>query len=1046
MSAPKVSVVMPIYNVEKYLQKCLESVMGQTLRDIEIICVNDGSTDSSPDIVRKCASEDSRIIVIDKDNTGYGNSMNVGIDAASGEYIGVVETDDYIEPDMFEVLYNTAIKHGVDFVKSDHYKFVIDKNGQEVSQYFAIDPSGTHYDRVINPQNTLSTFGLIMMTWSGIYSTEFLRKNNIRHNETPGASFQDNGFWFQVFTKSDKCYFVNKAFYHLRRDNPNSSVHQRNKVYAMCTEYDFIEQYLKNNGLFEKYSDIYYAQRCQSYHFTLKRISHEYILEFLKRFSEDFTIPIEKSLLKKASLPSHIWKYTNEIVKDPVEYYCRKFYNPLIPGEHTELEKQYLVIINKTLSRTLSEIEQSKEYRIGKIIRFLPNLCHTYSVKKSNGVAHPLRLAVSDAFNVGPNKTPSIGYVASDNNRSSGAFISMSVLARTLVNEHNCRAIVYTPKSGTGSELLKEYKLREKRIDSYDWVVPRDIVYDSKIKARLLFESVFTGLQSVKLARDLCLNNIDIVHINTTYAYIGYFAARLARVPVVWHLREMLEEDQGRKIVLKNRAYGIIARSDDIIAISGTVFSKYQPFFKDKIKLIYNGVDPSSFIKTRSPLFSEKTVKMIFVGGLSERKGCFFLINALEKYYEASNRDFNIVFIGKSNDKFLKMIKNSPISDKITYVGFQKDVSKFYRNADVAFTCSDHEAFGRITVEAMMSGCLVIGSNSGCTPELIDDGVTGYLYQKKDCDSFCATLQKALSNYENARSIALAGQEISLKKFTSERNALQVKEVYDADLIHRKSVSSKLMRNLVVCALSVIVDIPVRTMFAIRKIVDDDSKKYIDSAKKHIKNGNYAEALLQLENVKRTPEAQYLLATLYLNGQGVAANRKKAIQYLKKSLEGGNADSGQLLLKVISTGEGLNVSKKDVKSIVKLADRGNRGCQIFLALFYQRVSSDIESAIRYARLAASDGDNKSMIILIDLLEKGDVENCKESFKLCEDLACRGHAGAQYRMYVKYMKGIGTSADSVQAMQYLVLSAENGYPKATERIKTIGMSFGRKQSI
>lgn len=109
MSAPKVSVVVPIYNVEKYLRECLDSLVGQTLKEIEIICVDDGSTDSSKEIIREYMQKDTRVKMIAKEkNSGYGNSMNQGFDMASGEYVGILESDDFAEPAMFEKLYETA--------------------------------------------------------------------------------------------------------------------------------------------------------------------------------------------------------------------------------------------------------------------------------------------------------------------------------------------------------------------------------------------------------------------------------------------------------------------------------------------------------------------------------------------------------------------------------------------------------------------------------------------------------------------------------------------------------------------------------------------------------------------------------------------------------------------------------------------------------------------------------------------------------------------------------------------------------------------------
>jgi glycosyltransferase involved in cell wall biosynthesis len=106
---PKVSIIVPIYNVEKYLRECLDSIVKQTLKDIEIVCVNDGSTDSSLDIIKEYAEKDERVKYIDKPNSGYGISMNQGLDKAQGEYIGIVESDDFIKPEMFEELYNLAL-------------------------------------------------------------------------------------------------------------------------------------------------------------------------------------------------------------------------------------------------------------------------------------------------------------------------------------------------------------------------------------------------------------------------------------------------------------------------------------------------------------------------------------------------------------------------------------------------------------------------------------------------------------------------------------------------------------------------------------------------------------------------------------------------------------------------------------------------------------------------------------------------------------------------------------------------------------------------
>ena len=122
---PKVSVVVPVYNVEQYIFQCLESLRRQTIKDIEVICVNDGSTDNSAQIIQEFVSKDSRFRLIDKENEGYGKSMNIGIDAAIGEYIGILELDDFALLSMYEDLYEVAHKEDLDFVKGDFFRLFI---------------------------------------------------------------------------------------------------------------------------------------------------------------------------------------------------------------------------------------------------------------------------------------------------------------------------------------------------------------------------------------------------------------------------------------------------------------------------------------------------------------------------------------------------------------------------------------------------------------------------------------------------------------------------------------------------------------------------------------------------------------------------------------------------------------------------------------------------------------------------------------------------------------------------------------------------------
>ena len=195
----KVSIIIPVYNVERYLEECMESVLRQTLKSIEVICVNDGSTDGSLQMLEAYKEKDSRVVLVSQKNGGYGLAMNRGLERATGEYIGIVEPDDYVPLGMYEDLYQKAAEEKLDFVKADFYRFKRDKNWSMELYYNHLSPDSRDYNKVFDPSRTPYALRFIMNTWSGIYRREFIERCHIRHNETPGASFQDNGFFFQTF-------------------------------------------------------------------------------------------------------------------------------------------------------------------------------------------------------------------------------------------------------------------------------------------------------------------------------------------------------------------------------------------------------------------------------------------------------------------------------------------------------------------------------------------------------------------------------------------------------------------------------------------------------------------------------------------------------------------------------------------------------------------------------------------------------------------------------------------------------------------------------
>lgn len=346
----KVSIIVPTYNVEQYLVECLESIVNQTLQDIEIICVNDGSTDNSLKIIQEYASKDLRFKIIDKPNSGYGNAMNIGLDNATGEYIGIVEPDDYIRLDMYEILYNKAKEHNLDMIKADFYRFK--GSGENIELlYGKLDPSNSYYNRVINPGEDIKLFSLQMYTWSGIYRREFIEEHHIRHNETPGASFQDNGFWFQTFMYANKAYFLDRPFYMYRCDNPNSSVKSKEKVYCMKHEYDYIRSIINSNlEKLKKFIPIYWIRKFHNYFGTYYRIDESFRDEFLEVFSSEFREGIKSGEIDLDLFSKNGKRILLKIVKNPKKFRKERIHNLSWLEEIFSLKRQngvkYLTIFS----------------------------------------------------------------------------------------------------------------------------------------------------------------------------------------------------------------------------------------------------------------------------------------------------------------------------------------------------------------------------------------------------------------------------------------------------------------------------------------------------------------------------------------------------------------------------------------------------------------------------------------------------------------------------------------------------------------------------
>ena len=220
----KISILVPCCNVEKYIRECLDSIKVQTYTDLEVICIDDGSKDDTGAIIDEYVASDERFRVIHKPNSGYGDSMNRGLEECTGDYIGIVESDDWIEPEMFETLLNAARKYNLDLVRCCWFE---EPNGAENHQGWVVK------NEVYCPIDKKDVFLQQPSIWVGLYRRDLLETGRkVRFLPTPGASYQDTSFAFKTYTKSKRFMMLDKAMHHYRV-NPNSSVSSKGKVYCI---------------------------------------------------------------------------------------------------------------------------------------------------------------------------------------------------------------------------------------------------------------------------------------------------------------------------------------------------------------------------------------------------------------------------------------------------------------------------------------------------------------------------------------------------------------------------------------------------------------------------------------------------------------------------------------------------------------------------------------------------------------------------------------------------------------------------------------------
>ncbi len=235
---PKVSVIVPVYNVEKYIDKCLKSLVNQTLSDIEIIVVNDGSTDNSETIIKQYLEKyQNKIKYVTKQNGGLSDARNYGMKFATGEYIAFLDSDDYVDNTIYEKMYNKATEEQCDFVECD---FIWKYSKKEIKD------CGEIYN---NKHEMLEKARVV--AWNKLIKRELLINNKIEFPK--GLRYEDIEFFYKLLPHINKCGFVKEfLIYYVQRENSIVNT-QNERTKEIFTVFDNVINYYKENGYYEDY-------------------------------------------------------------------------------------------------------------------------------------------------------------------------------------------------------------------------------------------------------------------------------------------------------------------------------------------------------------------------------------------------------------------------------------------------------------------------------------------------------------------------------------------------------------------------------------------------------------------------------------------------------------------------------------------------------------------------------------------------------------------------------------------------------------------------
>lgn len=312
---PKVSVIVPIYNVEKYLEKCINSLLSQTLEDIQIILVNDGSKDNSGNIAKEYEKNNkNRVIYVEKENGGLSDARNYGLKYATGDFIAFLDSDDYIEKNDYEEMYNKAIEENADYVECDFiWEF----------------PNKIRVDKQYPYKNKKEMLSFVrVVAWNKLIKRQLITDNNLEFPK--GLRYEDVEFTYKLIPFINKFAYVDKPFIHyVQREGSIANV-QNERTAEIFTVLDNVIEFYKKNNIYEEYrNELEYNYARYLLCSSLKRmckikdktIREKLLTESWERLNLNFPNWKENVILKTVNIGKN--KYMRTVNKSTYKIYSK---------------------------------------------------------------------------------------------------------------------------------------------------------------------------------------------------------------------------------------------------------------------------------------------------------------------------------------------------------------------------------------------------------------------------------------------------------------------------------------------------------------------------------------------------------------------------------------------------------------------------------------------------------------------------------------------------------------------------------------------------